>query len=171
MVRHIVLIGWYSIFLVFFLSMIMFLSTVMFIVLFLSFYPGRTETGQLGLPGLSGGAKVACILRHLGIQLILAYSRARPAILVAGKGRGGMFYFFCFFTFIPVPFSSLSLSFISSTIFFSLFFLSLGDNTKLPSRVDMSLSPNTINQLGLRSAQTNMLSATASDVVEIIVIQ
>ena len=32
-----------------------------------------------------------CILRHRGVQLILAYSSARPAILVAGKGRGGMF--------------------------------------------------------------------------------
>ena len=50
------------------------------------------------------------------VQLILAYSWARPAILVAGKGRVRMFYFFCFFTFIPVPLSSLSLSFISSTI-------------------------------------------------------
>ena len=39
-----------------------------------------------------------------------------------GKGRGGCFYFFCFFTFIPVPLSSLSLSFISSTIS-SIFFL------------------------------------------------
>ena len=46
----------------------------------------------------------------------LAYSWARPAILVAGKDRGGMFYFFCFFIFIPVPLSFLSLSFISSTI-------------------------------------------------------
>ena len=46
---------------------------------------------------------------------ILAYSWTRPAILVAGKGSGGMFYFFCFFTFIPVPLSPLSLTFISST--------------------------------------------------------
>ena len=30
-------------------------------------------------------------LRHRGVQLILAYSWARPAILVAGKGRGVMF--------------------------------------------------------------------------------
>ena len=45
--------------------------------------------------------------------------------LTAGQGllslrrvrvEGGCFYFFCFFTFIPVPLSSLSLSFISSTI-------------------------------------------------------
>ena len=66
--------------------------------------------------GWLGVAKVLCILCHRGIQLILAYSWARPAILVAGKGRGGMFYFFNFFTFIPVPLSSLSLSFISCTI-------------------------------------------------------
>ena len=68
--------------------------------------------------GWLGGAKVSCILRHRGVQLILAYIWARPAILVAGKGRGDCFYFFCFFTFIPVPLSSLSLSFISSTISF-----------------------------------------------------
>ena len=72
--------------------------------------------------GWLGGAKVSFILRHRGAQLILAYSWARPAILVAGKGRWGCFYFFCFFTFIPVPLSSLSLSFISSTIS-SIFFL------------------------------------------------
>ena len=51
-----------------------------------------------------------------GVQLILAYSWARPAILVAGKGKGECFYFFCFFTFFPVPLSLLSLSFISSII-------------------------------------------------------
>ena len=64
----------------------------------------------------SGGAKVLCILHHWGVQLILAYGWARPAILVVGKGRGECFYFFCFFTFFPVPLSSLSLSFISSTL-------------------------------------------------------
>ena len=37
--------------------------------------------------GWSGGAKVLCILHHWGVQLILAYSWARPAILVVGKGR------------------------------------------------------------------------------------
>ena len=58
--------------------------------------------------GWSGGAKVSCILRHRGVQLILAYSRTRLAILVAGKGRGDCFYFFCFFTFIPVPLFHLS---------------------------------------------------------------
>ena len=64
----------------------------------------------------SGVVKVSCILRLQGVQLILAYSWARPAILVAGKGRGGMFLFLLLYTIIPVFLSSLSLSFISSTI-------------------------------------------------------
>ena len=64
--------------------------------------------------GRSGVAKVSCILRHQGVQLILAYSWARPAVLAAGMGRGGMFNFF--YTFIHFPLSLLSLSFISSTI-------------------------------------------------------
>ena len=41
--------------------------------------------------------KVSCILHHWGVQLILAYSWARLAILVAGKGRRECFYFFRFF--------------------------------------------------------------------------
>ena len=59
--------------------------------------------------GWSGGAKVLCILHHRGVQLILAYSWARPAILVVGKGRGGMFLFHLFLhfhscsSFFPVP--------------------------------------------------------------------
>ena len=65
--------------------------------------------------GWFGMAKLSGILRHQGVQLILASSWARPAILVVGKGGGGCFLF-CFFTFIPVPLSSLSLYFISSTI-------------------------------------------------------
>ena len=43
--------------------------------------------------------KMACILCHQGIQLILAYSWARPAILVEGKGRRGMFLFLLFLHF------------------------------------------------------------------------
>ena len=65
---------------------------------------------------LVGGAKVSCIFCHRGVQLILAYSWARPAILVAGKGREVMFLFLLFFHFHSVPLSSLSLSFISSAI-------------------------------------------------------
>ena len=70
----------------------------------------------LCMRGWLGGVKVSCILCHWGVQLILAYSWARPAILVAGKGREVIFYFFCFYTFIHVPLSSLSLSFIFSAI-------------------------------------------------------
>ena len=42
--------------------------------------------------------KVSCILRHRGVQLILAYSWARPAILVAGKDRGGMLFLLFLYT-------------------------------------------------------------------------
>ena len=41
--------------------------------------------------GWMGVAKVSCILHHQGVQLILVCSWTRPAILVAGMGRGGMF--------------------------------------------------------------------------------
>ena len=75
------------------------------------------------------------ILRHRGIQLILAYSWARPAVLAEGKGRGECFYFFCFLTFIHFSFSPL-LSLLS------LFSLSLVDDT----RDDVSLKPNSISQ-------------------------
>ena len=87
-----------------------------------------------------------CILHHWGVQLILAYSWARPAILVVGKGRGGMFLFLLFLhfqscsSFFPVPLFHLLYS-----LFLSLFSVSLGDDTKWPSRVDVSLNPNTIN--------------------------
>ena len=90
--------------------------------------------------GWSGGAKVSCILRHRGIQLILAYSWARPAILIAGKGRGGMFLFLLFLFLLCPSLSSFLLSLLS------LFSLSLGDDTKWPTRVDVSFNPNTIDQ-------------------------
>ena len=45
-------------------------------------------TAREVLEGRSSVAKVSCILRHRGVQLILAYSWTRPAILVAGKDRG-----------------------------------------------------------------------------------
>ena len=75
----------------------------------------REETGSLLYrwhnrnANTLGGAKVLCILHHWGVQLILAYSWARPAILVVGKGRGGMFLFLLFLhfhscsSFFPVP--------------------------------------------------------------------
>ena len=92
--------------------------------------------------GWLGEAKVLCILHHWGVQLILTCSWARPAILAAGKGRGGMFLFLLFlhchsFSFLLNP--SLS------SLLLSLFSLSLGDDTKWPTRIDVSLNPNTIN--------------------------
>ena len=76
-------------------------------------------------------AKVSCILIHWGIHLILAYSWASPAILVAGKGRGENVFISSFslllflFLFLPCPsLSSLLLSLLSR------YTLSLGDNTK-----------------------------------------
>ena len=79
--------------------------------------------GPLVTPGVgggwSGGAKVLCILDHRGVQLILAYSWVRPAILVVGKGRGGMFLFLLFLhfhscsSFFPVPLFHLLYSSIS----------------------------------------------------------
>ena len=96
--------------------------------------------------GWLGEAKVSCIYRHRGVQLILAYSWARPAIIVAGmivgynwarpaipvagKGRGVRVLFLLFlhfhsFFFLPCP------SFSSPLLFLlSLFSLSLGDDTK-----------------------------------------
>ena len=56
--------------------------------------------------GWLGVVKVSCILPD---QLILAYNWARPAILVAGKSRGGMILFLLFLhfhscsSFFPVP--------------------------------------------------------------------
>ena len=49
------------------------------------------------------------VSRHRGVQLILAYSLARPAILVAARGRRGLFLFLLFLHFyscsffFPVP--------------------------------------------------------------------
>ena len=101
--------------------------------------------------GWSDGAKVSCILCYRGVQLILAYRWARSAIHVAGKGRGGLFLFLLFLpfhscsSFFPVPHFHL---------FYYLFYLfspflwetTQNDDTKWPTRVDVSLNPNTINQ-------------------------
>ena len=53
----------------------------------------------VGAGGWELGGKGVVYLRHRGVQLIMAYSWARPAILVAGKGRGGMFLFVLFLHF------------------------------------------------------------------------
>ena len=87
----------------------------------------RSETDL----GWSGGAKVLYILCHWGVQLILAYSWTRPAILVAGKGREGNVFISSvsslsfLLLFLPCP--SLLSPLISLLSHFSLF---LGDDTK-----------------------------------------
>ena len=90
------------------------------VVILLTFFGHRVVTFDLRV-GVVGCAKASLILRHRGVQLILTYSWARPASLVAGKGRGGFFfYFFCFFTFILVPLFFLSLSFTPQLSFYLL---------------------------------------------------
>ena len=76
----------------------------------------RTHTITVGWPGV---AKMSCILRHRGIQLILAYSRERPVILVAGNvfisSVSSLSLFFLF-----IPCSSLSSPLLSLLSRFSL---------------------------------------------------
>ena len=107
-----------------------------------------------------GWDKVSCILPHWAVQLILAYSWATCLLYLqqvrvcvwVGEGGGGDFFYF--FTFIHFPLSYLSLSFISSTISSSSlpsFSGRLWDDAKWPTRVDVSLNPNT-------NKQTNILS-------------
>ena len=61
-------------------------------------------------------AKVSCSLHHRGVQLILAYIWARPAIPAASKGGGGMFFFLLFRHWHSFAFSPVPLFFISSTV-------------------------------------------------------
>ena len=81
-----------------------------------------------------------------------AYSCAKPTILVVGKGRGrgggGGVFFISSVSSLSFLFLFLSCSYLSSLLLSlqSLFPLSLGDDTKWPTRVDVSLNPNTINQ-------------------------
>ena len=105
--------------------------------------PWEQPNRYMTFRGWSGCAKI-CILHHRGVQLILAYSWARPAILVAGKGREGMFLFLLFLLF-------HSCSFFFPVPLFHLFYLYyhfspfLWSDTKWFTRVDVSLNPNTIN--------------------------
>ena len=98
-----------------------------------------------GLWGWLGGAKVSCNLHHWGGQLILNYSWARPATLVAGKGRGGMFLFLLFLhfhscsSFFPVP---LFLLLYYLFYVFSPFFWETAQNDPQ----GLMLNPNSINQ-------------------------
>ena len=73
---------------------------------------------------------MSCILSHWGVQLILAYSWAWPAIFVAGKGRGNVFISsVSSLLFLVLLFPCPSLSSLLPCVL-SLFSLSLGDDTK-----------------------------------------
>ena len=85
------------------------------------------KKGTICYQGWLGEAKVSYILCHWGIQLILAYSWAKPAVLAAGKVEGECFYFFCSFSFIHFLFSTVSSRSSPLLSHLSLFSLSLGD--------------------------------------------
>ena len=97
--------------------------------------------------GWLGEAKVFCSrFCHRGVQLILAYSWARPVVLAGGKITGVMLLFLLFVLFLSFP-SSFPIPLFSSPLsLLCLFSLSLGHDTKWPTRVDVSLNPNTVNQ-------------------------
>ena len=57
-----------------------------------------------------------------------------------------VFYFFCFFTFIHFPFSPVPLFHLPYYLL-SLLSLSLGDDTKWLTRVDVSLNPNSTKSI------------------------
>ena len=103
---------------------------VMFVCLVHKYKNGFHSISFEGGGGVVDVEKVSCILCHWGVQLIMAYSWARPAILVAGKGRGGMFLFLLFLHFpscsslLPVPLFHLLY------YLFYFFSFSLGDDTK-----------------------------------------
>ena len=97
--------------------------------------------------GVVGTVKASCSFCHRGTQLILAYSSARLAVLAAGKGRGGMMLFLLFLHFHSFPsFFPIPLFHLLYYLFYLFFSLSLEDDTKWPTRVDVSLNLNTINE-------------------------
>ena len=108
------------------------------------------KLGRQSSTGWSIVAKESCILRHRGVQLKLAYTWAWPVILVAGKGRGGMFSFLQF------------LYFHSCSSFFPCPSLSLGDDTKWPTSVDVLLNPNILKKTIIQwSLLPNMVHITS----------
>ena len=78
-----------------------------------------------------GKAKEFCSFCHRGVQLILAYSWARPAVFATGKGRGEMMLFLLFLHFLLFPsFFPIPLFHLLYCLFYLFFSLSLGDDTK-----------------------------------------
>ena len=84
--------------------------------------------------GWLGEAKVSCYWYFLTVgQGLLSLQQV--------KVEGECFYFFCFFNFIHFPFSPVPLFHLLYYLL-SLFSVSLRDDTKWPTRVDVSFNPN-----------------------------
>ena len=80
-------------------------------------------------------------LTSLGRPAVLAYSWARPAILVAGKGRGGMFLLLLFLHFHSCSSFFPALSFISSTVSSSSFLPFSGRRHKMTHKCGRVVEP------------------------------
>ena len=79
---------------------------------------------------IEGGGQVVRRCRVSYVTVILVYSWAKPAFLVAGKGRGGMFVFLLFLHFHSCSsFFSVPLFYLFCYLFY-LFSLPLGDDIK-----------------------------------------
>ena len=103
---------------------------------------GHFVTAFLGVVGCGKGV---IYLTSPGHPADIGLSWARPAILVADKGRGECIISSIsslLFLFLFLPCHSLSSPLLS---LLSLFSLSLGDCTKWPTRVDVLLNPNKKN--------------------------
>ena len=93
----------------------------------------------------------------------MAYSWARPAILVAGKGSGGggwwVFLFLLFLLFHSCSsFFPVLLFHHLCCLFYLFFFLPFsGRRQKWPTRVDVSLNPNTIITLASKPVELEVL--------------
>ena len=95
--------------------------------------------------GMAGCGEGFVYLTSPGRPTDIGLHLASPAILVAGKSRGENVFISSvsslLLIFLFIPFPSLS------SPLLSLFSLSLGDDTKCPTRVDVSLNPNKIKPL------------------------
>ena len=83
--------------------------------------------------------RVFCVTGMSNWYWLITYSWARPSALGAGRGRGVRVILLLLFLHFPSLSSSL-------LYLLSLFSLSLGDDTKWLTTVDVSLNPNTVNQ-------------------------
>ena len=113
----------------------------------MNFLIGVPNTEYTHCPvGWLGEAKVSCVLRHWASNWCLLTVRQGLLSLQKVKVEGECFYFFCFFTFIHFPFSTVPLFYLLYCLL-SLFSLSLGDDTKWPTSVDVSLNPNSVKSI------------------------